>query len=76
MAPGHGAINGYERVVLDHYKSPDCHSKRQPNGDIVDNNAEVGVEPHVSGPAPRVLLGDVFRGQQLLMKEEWQVFDD
>ena len=76
MAPGHGAINGYKRMVLDHYKSPNCDGKRQPNRNIVDDNAEVIVEPHVSGPATRVLLGDVFRGKQLLMKEEWQVFDD
>ena len=56
MASGHGAVNGYERVVFDHYKSPNGDSQREPNGDIVDHNAEVRVEPQVGSPSPGVLL--------------------
>ena len=76
MAPRHRAINGYERVVLDHYKSPYSDGEREPDRDVVDNNAKVGVEPEIGRPAPRVLCRDVFRGQQFLMKEERQVFHD
>ena len=62
MTSLHGAINGYQSVVLDHDEPPDSNGQGQPDGNVVYDHAEIGVEPHVSGPTPgeldRLVTGD------------------
>lgn len=56
VATLHCAVYWHQGVVPDHYEAPDCHGQGQPDGDVVDDDAKVGMEPHVGCPAPGKLL--------------------
>ena len=60
MASFHGAINRDKSVVFDHDEPPDGDGQSQPNRHIVNDNAEVGVEPQIGCPAPGILLRGLF----------------
>ena len=47
MASEHGAVDRDQRVVLDHDEPPDGDGQGQPDADVVNDDAKVGVEGHV-----------------------------
>ncbi len=56
FTPGHGAVDGRLGVEPDHDEPPDGEREGEPHADVVDDHAEVGVEPDEGRPRPRVLL--------------------
>lgn len=55
MAALHGTVDRYQSVVLYHDEPPNGYGKCKPDRYVMYDNAEVGMEPHVSSPSPRVL---------------------
>lgn len=52
LAPGHGAVDRSQCVVADHDKAPHGQGQGQPNRDVVNDGAELCVEPDKGCPAP------------------------